>query len=696
MSKLDDYSAEAFIDKLYKDLHASDEVKKVSFDGQKKKEKLRSFFEFQDKLMTRAINNGHKEYLYKLYHDKYCFKTENIQGMSDEEKSKKLIEQEESLDSWLNYLLDENVSYPMWYKYLIFQKMLRIGNYDEASDVYKPRRKDTYCKFIECNPEAIAQIYNLLSASISGKKIDDENLNKLINNGSIDKLYILYVSKLKNKNLINSTVYDGKWIKYNYGSVEDAKKLCSSLQGKNTGWCTAGEQTAIDQVCGGGNYSGGDFHVYYTKDKDGNYTLPRIAIRMGKYDANHGIGEIRGIDSSQNLEDGLENVVKEKLDTFLDLTKKEKEKYILACNDAKMLSYLNKKCKNGEKLTIEEIYFIYENERKIEGFGWKPDERISLIREKNLIEDKSLAMDIVNKNGLALKYVSKKLRNDREVVLTATIKDGSAMIYASKELRNDREFIYEVINKNAFALIGLGEYRFDHEIVTMALNKNGHALRYVPEELRNNREIVLTAVNRDGCSLEHASKELRNDREIVLAAIKQNGYSLKYASKELQNDREIVLEAVKQNGYSLEYASEEFQNDREIVLAAVKQNGYSLEYASEEFQNDREIVLEAVKEDKDALAYAGEKLRNDREIVMAIVKKEIEYWVEELQNNRESFIAEAKEIGYDIEKFQNDYEFIKTIIKQECSTLKCAGEELRNDQEFVEDILDQSLNVQKH
>ena len=47
---------------------------------------------------------------------------------------------------------------------------------------------------------------------------------------------------------------------------------------------------AINQVCGGGNYSGGDFYVYYTKEDD-KYTMPRIAIRMnGKTN----IGEIRG------------------------------------------------------------------------------------------------------------------------------------------------------------------------------------------------------------------------------------------------------------------------------------------------------------------------------------------------------------------------------------------------------------------
>ena len=38
-------------------------------------------------------------------------------------------------------------------------------------------------------------------------------------------------------------------------------KLVKSLEGKGTGWCTAGIETARWQL------QGGDFHVYYTKDK---------------------------------------------------------------------------------------------------------------------------------------------------------------------------------------------------------------------------------------------------------------------------------------------------------------------------------------------------------------------------------------------------------------------------------------------
>ena len=62
-------------------------------------------------------------------------------------------------------------------------------------------------------------------------------------------------------------------------------KLYNSLQGYNTGWCTAGSrETAKEQL------EEGDFYVYYSKDKNGNYTIPRLAIRMSEDE----IAEIRG------------------------------------------------------------------------------------------------------------------------------------------------------------------------------------------------------------------------------------------------------------------------------------------------------------------------------------------------------------------------------------------------------------------
>ena len=59
---------------------------------------------------------------------------------------------------------------------------------------------------------------------------------------------------------------------------------------------------AINQICGGGGYLGGDFYVYYILDKNNEYKIPRIAIRL---EGHNEIGEIRGIEENQNLEEEM-------------------------------------------------------------------------------------------------------------------------------------------------------------------------------------------------------------------------------------------------------------------------------------------------------------------------------------------------------------------------------------------------------
>lgn len=54
---------------------------------------------------------------------------------------------------------------------------------------------------------------------------------------------------------------------------------------------------------------------------------------------------------------------------------------------------------------------------------------------------------ILSKNGLALKYISKELKNDKNMVLLAVKSNGNALKYASEELQKDPEII-NIAEKN--------------------------------------------------------------------------------------------------------------------------------------------------------------------------------------------------------------------------------------------------------
>ena len=289
------YNGEKFLDKLYKDLFNSEIVEHTKEKSDSRQEAIKKYMDRLEKVHENATTENKKNRLKRLYYDKYIIKEENIPNHLSKAEKKQIIEiQKKSLDKWLDYLTDENARYPMWAKYWVFQGMLKMGTYDEAHEVYQNRSKKTLAPFVDANPEIIAKAIEILQKQLNKENIEDEEIKKIIETGSFSKIYTILTRNYK-KNISDNESTDGIWIKYNEGYKEDAIKLSKSLEGKNTGWCTASEEMAIDQVCGGQNYPGGDFYVYYTKDNENNYTNPRIAIRMDQ----ESIGEIRGIEESQ-------------------------------------------------------------------------------------------------------------------------------------------------------------------------------------------------------------------------------------------------------------------------------------------------------------------------------------------------------------------------------------------------------------
>ena len=158
--------------------------------------------------------------------------------------------------------------------------------------------------------------------------------------------------------------------------------LVKSLQGYNTGWCTAGEATAKAQL------SKGDFYVYYSYNEKGEAVIPRIAIRM----EGNQIGEVRGVAIGQNIEDEMEEIVSKKLEEFPD-----KEKYEKKVRDMKKLTLIYNEYNSGRELTKEELFFLYQVKEKIDGFGYYRDPRINeIILKRNMVNDLNYMLEDVD------------------------------------------------------------------------------------------------------------------------------------------------------------------------------------------------------------------------------------------------------------------------------------------------------------
>lgn len=397
------YAGEEFLNKLYKDLVHGDEVKHTA-KGANKNEDLAIYFERLERITNEVRDKDRLELLKYFYYKKYVIKEEDVPESYFElqkqialergyghitynEQAKKkemdsiISEQRESLDRWLEYFVSEDTKYyPMWFKYYVFQNVMKIGDFDKGKKEYTKRTDSTVKPFIEINREAVSMLYDGLCKYLNKEEITDDQLEELIKNGSFNKIYSYITRKLDKVKKSNSTSNEGIWKKYNQGSNPEI--LFNDIHGKGTGWCTAGGlETARTHL------NGGDFHVYFTKDENGEYTNPRIAIRM-EYNQ---IAEIRGIAEHQNLENEMERVVEEKLDEFPD-----KEEYKKKVSDMKTLTIIYNKYKNNEELTKEDLNFLYETNSRIFGFGYEEDPRISeIINKRDIKKDLSYALDVL-------------------------------------------------------------------------------------------------------------------------------------------------------------------------------------------------------------------------------------------------------------------------------------------------------------
>lgn len=302
-------------------------------------------------------------------------------------------DQEQSLDAWIDYLTSDDATYPMWFKYYVFRNITKLAELDKEKGEFPKRSKSTTARFPEINREALAYMEDSLAKHYGLKNLDPNNpeteidpqMKELLDkDANFARLYKRAIDYAAPKTIENLDVTDGVWVKFDQtDDPEQGKKLANSLHGYGTGWCTAGEGTAQSQL------AGGDFYVYYTRSEDGQYSVPRVAIRM---DGSNSIGEVRGIEADQNLEGELVPIAEAKMD---EVDPKGAEAYKKKAEDMRRLTDIYKKHKEGEELTKEDLRFVYEIDGPVEGFGYQKDPRIEqILTDRDIKGDLSSALDV--------------------------------------------------------------------------------------------------------------------------------------------------------------------------------------------------------------------------------------------------------------------------------------------------------------
>ena len=246
---------------------------------------------------------------------------------------------------------------------------------------------------------------------------EDEKLQKLIQAGNFGNLYA-YALVEANATKETLSVTEGSWKKFDQtADPRTARRLSDSLKGYGTGWCTAGEETARGQL-----YSG-DFYVYYSRNHEGNDTIPRIAVRM----ANDRVAEVRGVLPEQELEPDFYDIARQQLENLPG-----GESYFKKVDDMKRLTELDRLTKENSQvdLSLDDIRFLYELEYKIDGFGRDTDPRIlDIVNRRNAVNDLNKILSIIEtwEDDLDLSKYSSRL--SKGLILPKTVEGNLDLRY---------------------------------------------------------------------------------------------------------------------------------------------------------------------------------------------------------------------------------------------------------------------------
>lgn len=513
---------EKFLLKLYQNLDKQDSVLYAEKrSGKNSKDKYEKLKKYLDRLQKQEMlfDGEHKEleqFIKNRYYDKYVIKEENIpeshwllkqkidgidytEEKKHEEAQKIINNQKESLEVWIDYLMKEKAYYPMWARYWAFQGMLKLGNYDKQKNRYLKRSKKTISAFAELDAEALSKTIEIVMQYVDKNVIDDDYLESLIQNGSFGQIYAYVSWKLavEYQNQIASENNDGVWKKY---TQNDDKKLVNDLKGKKTRWCITTLRTIKDYFD-----EGCEFEIYYTKDNNDSYTMPRICIRTqdGK------LAEIRGLLTFQNVEPELVDVITNKINEF-----PEHEAFRKAAVDMKRLNDLS----NKKDISKDDMKFLFEYDNAISYFGMLPDPRIDDIRDEHTITDFDVAKRVITNNDENFKYLDNGFKANKQYAL---------------ELVECNKYVYWRLNQSL---------KEDLDIALKAVASDSIILRFAPQVIRNDEKTLLSAIAIHPSAIQYAGSELLEKTDFIIKALEVNPDVYGFIPEEYKKGLDLLIE----------------------------------------------------------------------------------------------------------------------------------------------------------
>lgn len=258
--------------------------------------------------------------------------------------------------------------------------------------------------------------------------------------------------------------------------------------------------------------------------------------------------------------------------------------------------------KNGYNINYIDKTLI-SNEKVIQVYLSQPD--VSLLElDPSLKLSKKIMYTYAKASTSNYCNLPAKLKMNKILAIESISNDFLIAECFEKSFLTKRDFAMQMVQKHGMTLQYLSkDFRNDKEIVTKAIEQNALSYLYASKHLRDDKQLTIKAVSGVGILLKNLSTAQQADKDIVLAAVRSNPLSIKFASDALKNDEEIVLQAVKKSHLALFFAGYKLRRDKAFAHKVLKVNGMALGFLFHTLMEDKQLIKEAIKQNRDALCY---------------------------------------------------------------------------------------------
>lgn len=141
-----------------------------------------------------------------------------------------------------------------------------------------------------------------------------------------------------------------------------------------------------------------DILIYYTKDENNEYTVPRVAIVLEPQYYYSNV-KVHGIATNQNLSEKMDyiSIIEQKLKEFSD-----SYKYNDNISDMRKITNIYDKYKNGEELNVEDLKFLYEVDSYIRSLRGDEEKIITELKSRRDIRKDLAKIFSCNEDEISL------------------------------------------------------------------------------------------------------------------------------------------------------------------------------------------------------------------------------------------------------------------------------------------------------